>query len=256
MRWAHFLGDAFAASECINTWGKIMANQKLPPHLNPPPTNHHPLNTDSTSCRSVKLLESLGDNWLTPNNSNLQTHTFHLTQNKLSNLLNKENIQPFDLISAILWKSVAKLRPTSIVNICKWRGTFTNEALGNVHQQIGVVEAQTIGKADRFAVSKMIANNFIDETSVIEKRMEEEDENFDFVVYGSNLTFVNLEKLNLYGLQIKGKSPIFANLSIGGVGDEGAVVVVPDSGGGGRVVNVILPQDQLQHVKNDLSGIF
>lgn len=272
MRWAHILGDAFSASECINMWGKMMANQTLPPQfVKTPPINHQSLH-DSSSCRSLKLLESLGDNWLTPNNSKMQMHTFHLTEKKLSNLLsgekkNKYKVEPFEVISAIVWKSMAKVRGTKIVTVFKKRSFYHNSTLENElpcngHQVIGIVEAQTmslITDADPLEIAKLIAERFMDETSVIEKRMEEGNGSLDFVVYGSNLTFVDLEEVNLYGLQLKGQGPIFANLSVGGVGDEGTVVVVPDSSGGGRAVNVILPEDQLQHLKNELRvewGIF
>ncbi|KAL0368861.1 UNVERIFIED_CONTAM: protein ECERIFERUM 2 [Sesamum calycinum] len=90
MSWAHILGDAFSATECINMWGKFMANQTPPPHiLNTPPIIHH-LETAS-SCRSLKLLDPLGDNWLTPNHLKMQMNTFHLTEKKLSDLLSGEN---------------------------------------------------------------------------------------------------------------------------------------------------------------------
>ncbi|KAL0308101.1 UNVERIFIED_CONTAM: protein ECERIFERUM 2 [Sesamum angustifolium] len=83
MGWAHILGDAFSATECINMWGKFMANRTPPPHvLNTPPIIHN-LETAS-SCRSLKLLDPLGDNWLTPNHLKMQMNTFHLTEKKLS----------------------------------------------------------------------------------------------------------------------------------------------------------------------------
>ncbi|KAK6116086.1 hypothetical protein DH2020_008355 [Rehmannia glutinosa] len=268
MRWAHVLGDAFSASECINTWGKIMANPKAPRQFLDAPNVIHRFDTSSppSFCRSVKLLDPLGDNWLTPNNFKMQMHTFHITEKQINNMLSGQNknkynkVKPFELISAIVWKSMAKIRGNNnnkIITVCKKRdfdhASLEFELSGNTHQAIGIVEAPTtslIVESAFLEIAKMIGEKFVDETNMIAKRMEGENGNADFLVYGSNLTFVDLEEVNLWGLKLKGKGPVFADLSIGGVGDEGAVVVVRN--GGGKIVNVILPDDQLEHLKNEL----
>ncbi|XP_011074277.1 protein ECERIFERUM 2 [Sesamum indicum] len=267
MSWAHILGDAFSATECINMWGKFMANRTPAPHiLSTPPIIHHL--EMASSCRSLKLLDPLGDNWLTPNNLKMQMDTFHLTEKQLSDQLSGGNknykVKPFELISAIVWKSLAKIRDSCsmIVTVCK-KGEFVqtsmeNELPGNMHQVIGIVEAEMTG-TDPLELAELIAGKLVDETSMIEKRMEGGSVNghpADYILYGANLTFVNLEDVNLCGLKLRGQGPVFANLSIGGVGDEGAVVVVPYSGqgngSGGRTVNVILPEPQLLQLKNEL----
>lgn len=265
MRWAHVLGDAFAALECINMWGKIMANQVAPSQLLTTPTSisHHHHNSPPLALAVAKLLEPVGDNWLVPSKSKMQTHTLHITEKQLSNLLsrerNKYKAEPFQIISAIVWKSMAKIKGTKIVTVCE--NTKLNHKIdedempSNAHLVIGVVEAETtsrIADADPLEIAKLIAENFVDQTNLIEKRIEEENGILDLVVYGSNLTFLNLEGVDVYGLQLNGRRPIFGNISIGGVGDEGAVVVAADASGGGRVLNVILPEDQLHHLKNEL----
>lgn len=274
MRWAHVLGDAFSALECINMWGNIMANQVAPPQLLTTPTsiNHHH-NSPPSSLSAVKLLEPVGDNWLVPTKSKMQTHNLHITEKQLSNLLsrerNKYKAEPFQMIAALVWKSMAKIKGTKIVTVCgkntkldHKKSDGDHEMPSNAHQVIGVVEAETtsqIADADPLEIAKLIAENLVDQTDLIEKKMEEENGVLDLVVYGSNLTFLNLEGVDVYGLQIKGRRPIFGDISIGGVGDEGVVVVAADASGGGRVVNVTLPEDQLHHLKNELRvdwGIF
>ncbi|KAL6527298.1 hypothetical protein OROGR_016388 [Orobanche gracilis] len=267
MSWAHILGDAFSASECINMWGKIMSNQKVPSHLNYPITIQQFSTSSSSlssSCRSVKPLDPpLGDNWLTPNNIKMQTHTFRISEKQLCNLLSEENkntyrVKPFEVISAVVWKSMAKTRGDKIITVCKKSDEFDetgleHEMLGNTRQVIGTVEAPTtdiIRDSGFLEIAKRIADKFADETSVIQKRMEEGNGNVDFLVYGTNLTFVDLEEVHLWGLQINGRGPVFADISIGGVGDQGAVMVVQNRGG--RNVNVILAEDQLHHLKNEL----
>ncbi|KAL3619598.1 hypothetical protein CASFOL_034510 [Castilleja foliolosa] len=257
MRWAHILGDAFSASECINTWSRIMSNQNVPSsHRINSPTTIQQLATSPSSCRSLKLLDPpLGDNWLTPNNFQMQTHTFHISEKKLSNLLtkNKYKVTPFEVISAVIWKSIAKTRGNKIIIVCKKSDKLDYDLLGNTHQVIGTVEAkeiEVIRDVDFLEIAKMIGEDFVDETNVIEKQVEEGSGNGDFVVYGSNLTFVDLEEVKLWGLEINGRGPIFANVSIGGVGDGGSVVVVKN--GGGITVNAILRDYELEHLKYEL----
>ncbi|XP_051126450.1 protein ECERIFERUM 26-like [Andrographis paniculata] len=273
MRWAHFLGDAFSATQCINLWGEILATQSLPPHFHlisgSGPSSGLCLGLGSGLCRSLKMLKPLGDNWLTPNNSKLQMHTFHITQEHLNDLLAEhDEVRPFELISAYIWKSLAKIRGNDakiIVTVRKKGGSFDrNKLLGNTHQMIGVVEAKTtsaVADGNPLDLAKMIGGGkLVDETSVVEKWLG--DQNLDCVVYGSNLTFVNLEEVDLHGLRFKGRSPVFASISIGGVGNGGAVVVGPavakleDERGGGRSVSVVLPECEVDYLNNELRGFW
>ncbi|KAG8369174.1 hypothetical protein BUALT_Bualt15G0123800 [Buddleja alternifolia] len=298
MSWAHILGDAFSASKCINTWGNIFMppnHTTLPPHVlhmtsTSPSIGHHLGTTSTFLPRSVKLLDrpSLGDSWfITPNNhSKMQMHTFHLKDIMSSSnfmMISKDHVnklvEPFHVISAIIWISLSKIRgsisnslePNIVTIVANKKGFDVSDEmiLGNTHQVIGIVEAQSssVKDADPLELAKLIAEKFEDETIMIEKLLMEKEnhdqnETIDFVVYGgANLTFVNFEQVDLYGLRVKRKGPVFANLSIGGVGDEGAVFVLPSGpeDGCGRIVNVILPEDQLQDLKTDLQvewGIF
>ena len=46
-------------------------------------------------------------------------------------------------------------------------------------------------------------------------------------MYGANLTFVNLEEADFYGMELKGQKPVHVSYFIDGVGDEGVVLVTP-----------------------------
>ncbi|KAL3830383.1 hypothetical protein ACJIZ3_019185 [Penstemon smallii] len=278
MSWAHILGDAFSASNCVNIFGKFIEQQNQLRHTIPFTKNsdeadkhNHP---KTTSIRkSLKLLDPLGENWLIPNTHKMQNHTFHFPEELLSNYFlqkstGQNKIKPFELISAVIWKSLAKIRGTDnepkIVTVCK-KGFYKSgdsELPSNRNQIFGIVEAPMnlrVPEADPLELAKLIAENFVDESEMVMELEENEIGKKDFMVYGANLTFVDLEELDLYGLQLKRRRPVLANLSIGGVGDEGAVLVVPDGGGGAKIVNVILPEFQLQGLKNELKeelGIF
>lgn len=134
-------------------------------------------------------------------------------------------------------------------------------------QVIGTVEADfKVAEADLSELAKLIEEKMVDERSLIDEWVGRENEKLAFILYGSNLTFVNLEEAEIYGLRIKGQKPIFASYGVGGVGDEGVILVLPAPANGkggdcgdGRVVTAILPKDQNFRLKNELRndwGVF
>lgn len=87
--------------------------------------------------------------------------------------------------------------------------------------------------------------------------MEESEGKEDFIVYGANLTFVDLEEANniIYGVKLNGQKPIMANCVIHGVGDQGVVLVLPaleDSSG--RMITISLPEKELEQLKDKMGG--
>ncbi|RZR70869.1 hypothetical protein BHM03_00001994 [Ensete ventricosum] len=102
-----------------------------------------------------------------------------------------------------------------------------------------------------------------DEWQSVEELVDIENGKPDFVLYGANLTFVDMEGINLYGLELKGQKPIQVDYSIDGVGDEGAVLVLQGpqranatSSNQERIVMVILPEDEIPQLCELLSGEF
>ncbi|XP_016647125.1 PREDICTED: protein ECERIFERUM 1-like [Prunus mume] len=91
LSWAHVLGDAFAASDFFNGLGL-----------------------------SIKQVNPVGDHWITPINCKMETLSFPITATQLNNLQFKilgqnqiHQIPIFELISAIIWQCVAKVREGS-----------------------------------------------------------------------------------------------------------------------------------------------
>ncbi|KAM1120028.1 hypothetical protein EV1_043758 [Malus domestica] len=75
----------------------------------------------------------------------------------------------------------------------------------------------------------------------------------EFGVLRAKLTFVNLEEAEIYGLELKGQKPVYTSYGISGVGDEGLVLVLPASTNNvGRLVSVVLPENQLAQLKSEL----
>ncbi|XP_059286092.1 protein ECERIFERUM 2 [Lycium ferocissimum] len=275
LSWAHVLGDAFSASNFLNIWAQIMAGQLPPQFLNKPTITNKFINSPlllSTVEKlpfSIKRVNPVGDHWKLTNTCKMQSHSFHITQKLLNQLIFKvcgTKVKPFDAICATVWKILAKVRKYSsepnIVTIIRRDDKSCHRKTTEVSsngQVISIIEANNVivSEADTSKLAKLIAEKVVDETRVVEDLMKKENGTSDFVVYGANLTFVNLEEAKIYDLEVRGKKPIFASYNISGVGDEGVVLVLPgpknlNGKEGGRIVNVILPEDQIEGLKNEM----
>lgn len=287
LSWSHILGDVFSATDFMNTWGKILANDQAPSmHLAIPCTERNGKTFSSLAKvpYSIKMVDPVGDHWQTTNNCRMQIHSFHFTAKHLNRLLSKASetsrdcnslanlqMKPFEVISAVIWKSLAKIRAESepkIVTICKKDSSSSRDissvSLSN-SQVISTVEAADlkVSDADLVELANLIAGKQEDERSLIEELIMESDHcqkgQSDYIIYGAKLTFVDLEGSKIYDLELNGHKPLFANYSLNGVGEEGAVVVLPttttidySNKEGERVVNLILPENLIEDLKNEL----
>ncbi|XP_050215552.1 protein ECERIFERUM 26-like [Mercurialis annua] len=270
LSWAHILGDPFSASECINTWGLFLSSLKSngpikiiksPKRLKSSEDPKEPL--------SLKRVDPLGDLWVTTNNCKMETFSIYLTATKVSQLLsniwgqspNKE-IPLFESLCAIMWQSIAKVREShepKIVTICKKDPNHPKRGLLSNSQIISSVKADfPIKDSNLRELANLLARRDSDENDLIEELVEKDNGMVDYILYGANLTFLNLEEANLYGLEWNGHKPIFVHYSIQGVGDEGAVLVLPwpencgKYDGEGRVITVILPENEAMKLKSEL----
>ncbi|OIW19183.1 hypothetical protein TanjilG_01216 [Lupinus angustifolius] len=270
LSWAHILGGPLSASDFINTWGQTMVNLCLDKSINVPRalklnqtiSDKHPI------C--VKKVDSVGDHWILPNNIKMDTFSF-LVSNPQINYL-QENIwgqndnrtPPFESICAIIWQCLAQVKggfKPNIVTVCKTDPhRMRNDIIGN-NQMIKKVEADSkysIVNTDLRILASLLANQGIDEVSEIEKAIEKEEGIADFFVYGANLTFVDLQEINVYDLQLMGHKPRFVYYTLQGVGDEGVVLVMPCNNGStnncndGKFVTIILAEDQMVKFKIEL----
>ncbi|KAJ4965572.1 hypothetical protein NE237_017421 [Protea cynaroides] len=279
LRWAHVLGDAFSASRFINLLGHIMAGHAPPKLLNlqePAPPTSSKSNTGSQSqMLSAKQIEPVGDYWLSINNCKMGLYTFQITASRLTQLQSKISsgsdinpISPFEALSVVIWQSMARIREHKeprIVTICRNHSNdretrilslINNQIFSTVEVDFSVVNAKLS------ELAALIVQGSVEEVNLIEETVERDQGLSDFIVYGRNLTFVDLEEAEIYGLGIKGHKPVFANYAIDGIGDQGVVIVLPgpengeEHGSGGRIVTISLPEDQLLQLKGELSKEF
>ncbi|KAK8649079.1 hypothetical protein V6N13_129815 [Hibiscus sabdariffa] len=263
LSWAHVLGDAFSASDFINFWGQIVAGKQIPFKVNNPVKKPYFPTFVSRKPFSLKKVDPVGDHWLTANSCKMATYSFHITGKQLHHHL-ADNISDFEIVSAIIWQLLSKVRTDSgprIITICTNNSRARDE--GTVTLPINGMTLSTVevdfcvSKVEIAELAKMIADKQVPENGLIEDLISGDEEKSDFIVYGTNLTFVNMEGANLYGLELNGLKPLFVNYMVNGVGDEGTVLIFPSSGkdgGKGKMVTITLPEDQIEKLKNVLEN--
>lgn len=261
--WAHIIGDPFVASEFMSAMGPTFSGQKLAylhahvpshpkPKLSPSPTKD-PL--------SLKRVDPVGDTWKITNNCKMETFSFNLSAENITKLC--ENFSgktpSFESICAIIWKCVAKVRfghEPKCVTICK-NGSKNDKrnVVGN-GQVINVVEPEfSVSKASLDDIVNWLSSQSIEDTISIEGGVEKDQGLSDFIFYGANLTFLDLDGVDIYKFEIRGIKTVNVSCRIEGVGEEGVVLVFPN-GKGGKVVRFIMPEDEVLELKLELKKEF
>lgn len=113
------MGDPHSAVNCFNKWSQLLQDMKT---LRGKPNPLSKLENNNISAAdkapadvvpsSVKeAVESVGDTWVLPNSSQMATYSFQIKDNKLKQLQSMEGLQvgDFELISALLWHTIAKV---------------------------------------------------------------------------------------------------------------------------------------------------
>lgn len=269
LSWAHILGDVFSAVSYTNIWGQITKRHfptqplrmehSMKENCNPKSPTKDPL--------AVKRVGPVGDHWTTSDNTKLETYSFYISSPEFIRLQtklcggkdNNQHFPPFELICTIVWQCVAKAKHESEVNmvtICKrdskmsFEGVITNKA-----QSIKVVKTNiSVKESSLMELGMLILNQGVDERSNIEEAMKPDNELPDLIIYGANLTFIDLSDAPLYELDIKGNTPVYVNCAIDGVGEEGVVLVFParKDMSDGMTISITLPANHISELKSVL----
>lgn len=263
--WSHVLGDAASATNCINLWGDFLNG-------NNPSTKPFQLsNTQNTAQKpivaspqeppaSVKQVEIVNDCWLFPNACKMATHSFKITETELDEMQREQKLQVFELIAALFWLCLSKIqsgRELKLATICRHRTQAKcSDVLSN---NIGISTVKLDSSAASvglFRLANLIVKQEMDESESVEQLVDRNSGKPDFLLYGANLTFVDMRGINLFGLELKGQKPVKVDFSIDGVGDEGAVLVLPGPQRSDVTVMVILPEDQIPKLRRVLDSEF
>ncbi|KAL3733056.1 hypothetical protein ACJRO7_022560 [Eucalyptus globulus] len=272
LSWAHVLGDAFAASSFINMFGTIMAGHAPPKSLHAPIPERPKFPAESrldTVPSTIKRVDPVGDCWLVMNSCNMETYSIHVTSQQLNHitgkygLLGESKTSHFELLSALIWKSLSKIRGDGgpkVVTLCENNVRRELNPLPSNGMDLSRAEVNfSAAEAEVSDLARQITEA-VNENGLIEEMVGRDDGKLDFIAYGANLTFVNLEGADVYGLELKGQKPIFASYAMSGVGDEGVVLILPGpgngnekSGGFGRTVTMVLPQAQMAELRKEIN---
>lgn len=278
LSWAHVLGDAFSASNYMN-WLALSLNgvkPTYPPSLNKsPPCNIKPKKPINLEPSSIKKVGPFGDHWIMPLPCEMDTFSFHVKPAQLTKLQAKlsENdsilspIQPFELLSAVIWRAIAKIRngsePNTVTVIKKDAASPIEDAMALRNNQfVGSIKAAfSVAEAHIEELAALIHDVSDSEKDQIEEMVGRDPGGSDYIIYGSNLTFVNMEEADFYGFELKGLAPRFVNCFVDGIGKEGVVLVIPSpkddksnakTMDGGRIVTLILPKECMVELKEEL----
>ncbi|KAH7672017.1 Transferase protein [Dioscorea alata] len=255
LSWAHILGDAISATNSINMWGQFLTKNKSPTDQNIPKIQPKRINNLSTKLTSatpntlIKQVPPVEDHWVCPTNHHqMATFSFQISSPSLSS---------FESLSALIWKCLAKIRQgrePHLVTVCRSipAEKKTGLVLSNDQFITSVHCESSLSKIDVSELAQLIAEARVDKKKEIEELIDSESGEPSFIFYGANLTFVDLENVEFYGLEIKGQKPVHVSFKIDGVGDEGLVLVLPAGDGEGKKVTAILPEDDILKLREVL----
>ncbi|KAJ8449663.1 hypothetical protein Cgig2_001319 [Carnegiea gigantea] len=277
LSWAHILGDAFSVAEFMNLCGQFLKGLEAtyPANLNKsPPNNAHkpskPSSTLGSGPLSLKQVSPVGDHWTFPTPCDMATFSFHVTATQLAQLSTKTG--PFAALSAAVWRAIAKVRcgpePNTITVVTRGvaNGKAEDSLLRN-NQVVSSVEAHFhVATAHIDDLAMLIHNEAQDERAQIEEVVGQNPGGSDFIIYGSNPTFVDIGGADFYGFEVKGMKPRLVNCFVDGIGGGGVVLVLPSPKSGdhevddnngkigdeGRIVTLILPKVYMEELKKEL----
>lgn len=242
-----------SAATCFNWWAKILSGNKPDATVLTPANRalgHSP--AGAAAPRSVKRVGPIEDHWLVPAAREMACYSFHVTEPMLKQLQQQARHAAsgtFELVAALMWQTVAKVRAAAgevkTVTVVKTDpAARSGKSLAN-EQKVGYVEAgSSPAKTDVAELAALLAKDVVDETAAVAAFPG------DVLVYGgANLTLVDMEQVDVYGLEIKGQRPVHVEYGMDGVGEEGAVMVQPDADGRGRLVTAVMPRDEIESLR-------
>ncbi|KAL7615838.1 hypothetical protein Lser_V15G02723 [Lactuca serriola] len=267
MSWSHVLGDVFSAVTFMRLWAEAIAHHYPAQPLTMAQQQTQTYNIQSLNSSkdlfSIKQIGPVGDHWSTSNNTKMETFSFHISMFELIRLQAKicqEKFGPqvplFECICVVLWNCLGKIRQglgLQTVTVCKSDfGNRTKGIITNKSQTVGVVKTDIpIDECNLMQLGLLMMNHVVDERMKIEEVMKMDDKLPDFLIYGVNLTFVDLSDVSFYEFEVRGQKPFYVNCFIDNIDDEGVVLVLPTPKGcsDGRIVSITLPENKVVDLK-------
>ncbi|OEL38138.1 Protein ECERIFERUM 26-like [Dichanthelium oligosanthes] len=269
--WAHLIGDMPSAAACFSTWAQLFSGKKVPP-----PTLRDPLTRPPSAAPGSMMLPpsvkataaAVGDHWVVPTARDMVSFSFHVTEQQLKGLQltapasGRHQVGTFELVAALVWRALAAIRSTEeeeatrTVTVVKTTDPVPAPGGGRLgltnEHRIGHVVAtggSSPAAADVAKLAALLAGARLDEAGAVAAAALAGPEDADVVVYGANLTFVDAEGLDVYGLELGAWRPAHVEYAVDGVGDGGSVVVHRDAGGRGRTVAAVVRRGEADRLR-------
>lgn len=156
------------------------------------------------------------------------------------------------LITSTVYPNLIQVRAGKEVNtitLCKNNLSRSNTSLANEQSISSVKIDSSPSKLDISELAMAISKDAKNETQMVEAFVQGENGYKDLVVYGANLTFVDMLDLDLYGFTLKGQKPVNVEYAIDRVGEEGSVLVMQGNENDAKLVVLVLPENELHKVK-------
>ncbi|CAL5007654.1 unnamed protein product [Urochloa decumbens] len=268
--WAHLIGDIPSAAACFSTWAQLFSGKKPPaPTLRDPLTMPPPPATPATATAPPLVKPTaapVGDHWAVPTTRDMVPFSFHVTEQQLKSLQLGRHVGTFELVAALTWHALAAIRgPDEEEAMCTVTVVKTTNhhapATGGDGRRLGLTNEHLIGHvvatgspaaANVATLAALLAKVSLDGVGAVAAAALAASgaEDADVVVYGTNLTFVDAEGIDVYGgLELGARRPAHVEYAVDGVGDGGAAVVHRDAGGRGRTVAAVVRRGEADRAR-------
>ncbi|XP_023767264.1 protein ECERIFERUM 26-like [Lactuca sativa] len=282
MGWSHVLGDVFSAIGFIRLWTQVIAGHypdqpiiMAQPIIMTQPQNEvinirspNPNPNPISELLSVKRVGPVGDLWSTSSNSKMETFSIYISMNELARFQTKIcqdkaglQIPEFECICVMIWHCLGKIRQglgPQVVTVCE--SDLRNQTKGiitNKNQTINVIKLDIpIVECTLMQLGSLMMNRVVDERNKIEEAMKIDDMLSDFLMYGVNLTFINLSDVLFYDIEVRGQKPVYVNCFMDNIDDKGVVLILPTPKGcsDGRIVSITLQENEMVNLKKALKN--
>jgi hypothetical protein len=160
-------------------------------------------------------------------------------------------------INCLFQLQVREGKEIHTITTCKNNISRNNKFVSNEQSINSVIIDSSPSKLDISELAMAISKHAKNETQMIEAFVQGENGIKDLVVYGANLTFVDMLDLDLYSFTLKGQSPVNVEYAIDGVLEQGAALIMQGNEKDSKLVVLVLPENELLKVKEvlEFSGL-
>ncbi|KAF6141187.1 hypothetical protein GIB67_018277 [Kingdonia uniflora] len=272
----HMHADPTCATLFLKSWTELYCRAAMAHHpfFHPPGLSGRA--NPNTGTKSAKYYETKSR--AEPTSSvKLSTVTFRFSDTTIKKCLSEiqtkyPSATPFDMLTALFWSSVTRAKNHSHEKQCSLsigidfrkllhaplpHGFFGNALhFSKLESDVDAMEEGGLAYVSGVVHEHLSSLDEEDYWSVIDWFESQKGEGGKFappfIMYGPELTCVNMEHLSAYNAVLEDMKPIHVSYHVGNIEGEGLIFVLPSPEEGlGRTVIVTLPSDQTVKLCDD-----